>query len=156
MNWTFNANDYDPESQGYHLIPPGKYRVRIEDVEETTSRAGKPMIKMTLKVSGYNSKVWNYVVLDNSTPETIKRANNNLGLIYDSFNIPQGSFNFTEWKGKVGAAEIKNEPDNKQVMRHVLSWFIVRSKQNDLPAWQEKPGGPINPEMMNPDEPLPF
>ena len=151
INWKFNPNNYDPN--GYQLIPPGTYRVRIENAEETTSKTDKPMIKMTLKVSGYDSTVWNYMVFDNSTPEAAKRTDNNLGRIFDSFAITPGDLNLGNWKGKVGAAQIKNEPDNKQVMRHVISWFIIRQEQDKLPAWQEHSAAPINSAMVDSDEP---
>ena len=155
INWKFNPENYDPDSYGYQLIPPGIYRVRIENAEETVSKTtNKPMIKMTLKVSGYKSNVWYYIIMDNSSPEAIKRTDNKLGSVFDSFNIPQ-TLNLQEWKGKVGAAEIKNELDNKNVMRHAVSWFVVRRKQDNLPAWQEHPAAPINSEMLDMDNELP-
>ena len=153
LNWHFNPENYNAE--GYQLIPPGQYRVRIEDAEETQSKTGKPMIKMTLKVNGYNSKLWNYVVLDNTSTEAIARTDNSLGRIYDSFNISQGSMNLQEWKGKVGAAEIKNELDNKQTMRASVKYFIRRKEQDTLPAWQENPSAKVNDEMVDFDSNLP-
>lgn len=153
LNWHYNPANYNAE--GYQLIPPGEYRVRIEDAEETESKTGKPMIKMTLKVSGYNSKIWNYVVLDSTSQEAIARTDNTLGRIYDSFNIPQGNLNLQDWKGKVGAAEIKNEPDNKEVMRASVKYFIQRKKQDTLPAWQENPTVKVNAEMADFESDLP-
>ena len=154
IEWRFNPENYNPN--GYELVPPGDYRVRIENAEEQTSKTGKPMIKMTLKVSGYEGNLWNYMVFDNSTPETHRRTDNNLGRIFDSFGIPQGDMNLENWKGKIGAATIKNEPDNKGTMRAVVSWFIQREKQDSLPMWQEHRAAQVNPEMLNPEEPIPF
>ena len=154
IDWKFNPENYN--ENGYQLIPPGKYRVRIENAEEKMSRTNKPMIKMTLKVSGYNSNVWNYMVFDNSKPEAIQRTDNNLGRIYDSFGIPQGNLNLQDWKGKVGAVEIANELDNKQTMRAVVKWFLRRNEQDNLPPWQEHPTAPIKSEMFDPSEPVPF
>ena len=154
IEWKFNSENYNPNS--YELVPPGDYRVRIENAEEQTSKTGKPMIKMTLKVSGYEGNLWNYMVFDNSTPETHRRTDNNLGRIFDSFGIPQGDMNIENWKGKIGAATIKNEPDNKGTMRAVVSWFIQRDKQDSLPMWQEHRAAQVNPEMLKPEEPIPF
>ena len=154
IEWRFNPENYNPN--GYELVPPGDYRVRIENAEEQTSKTGKPMIKMTLKVSGYEGNLWNYMVFDNSTPETHRRTDNNLGRIFDSFGIPQGDMNLENWKGKIGAATIKNEPDNKGTMRAVVSWFIQREKQDSLPMWQEHRAAQVNPEMLKPEEPIPF
>ena len=154
IEWRFNPENYKPN--GYELVPPGDYRVRIENAEEQTSKTGKPMIKMTLKVSGYEGNIWNYMVFDNSTPETHRRTDNNLGRIFDSFGIAQGDMNLENWKGKIGAATIKNEPDNKGTMRAVVSWFIQREKQDSLPMWQEHRAAQVNPEMLKPEEPIPF
>ena len=154
IEWKFNPENYNPNS--YELVPPGEYRVRIENAEEQTSKTGKPMIKMTLKVSGYEGNLWNYMVFDNSTPETHRRTDNNLGRIFDSFGIAQGDMNLENWKGKIGAATIKNEPDNKGTMRAVVSWFIQREKQDSLPMWQEHRAAQVNPEMLKPEEPIPF
>ena len=154
IEWRFNPENYNPN--GYELVPPGDYRVRIENAEEQTSKTGKPMIKMTLKVSGYEGNLWNYMVFDNSTPETHRRTDNNLGRIFDSFGIAQGDMNLENWKGKIGAATIKNEPDNKGTMRAVVSWFIQREKQDSLPMWQEHRAAQVNPEMLKPEEPIPF
>ncbi len=140
LSWKYNPENYNADGNSYQLVPPGQYRVRIEDAEETISKAsGKDMIKLTLKVSGYEGHIWYYQVLDGSTAEKRRNTDNRLGQIFDSFNIPQGDMNLENWKGKVGAANIKNELDNKETMRAVISWFIQRSKQDELPAWQEHP-----------------
>ena len=49
-DWKYNPDDYKPDS--YTLIPPGEYRVRIEDADERVSQTGKTMFRLTLKVSG--------------------------------------------------------------------------------------------------------
>ena len=155
INWKFNPENYN--ENGYQLIPPGKYRVRIENAEETkTKNTNKTMIKMTLKVSGYDSNVWYYMVFDNSTPEKTQRTDSYLGRIYNSFGIAQGNLNVQDWTGKVGAAEIANELDNKQVMRAVIRWFLRRNEQDNLPPWQEHPAAPVKSEMFDPNEPVPF
>lgn len=157
LKWDYNPDNYNAD--GYQLIPPGKYRVRIDDAEEKVSSTGKDMVKLTLKVSGYNSKIWHYLVLDGSSPEAKARTDDKLGRLFDSFNIPQGDMNEGNWKGKVGAAEIKNEPDNKGTMRAVVSWFIKRKEQDELPNWQEQATAKINSEMVDFDSgesPVPF
>lgn len=155
ISWQFNPEEYNPNR--FELVPPGEYRVRIEDAEEQTSRdKGYPMIKMTLKVSGYEGSIWHYMVFMGDTPDRVRITNDNLGRIFDSFNIPQGDTNPEHWKGKVGAASIKNEPDNKGNMRATVSFFIQRAKQDELPAWQEHRAARIEPEMVKPNEPIPF
>ena len=119
------------------------------------SKTGKPMVKMKLKVSGYNGYIWKYVVLDSTSPEAVARTDDRLGRIFDSFNIPVGSMNLEDWKGKVGAAEIKNEPNDKGTQRAEVNWFIRRNEQRELPAWQEHPVAKVNPEMADLEDELP-
>ena len=154
IEWKFNAGDYNPDR--FEVVPPGKYRVRIEEAEEQTSKSGYPMIKLMLKVSGRRGSVWHYMVFMNDSAEHKRMTNDNLGRIFDSFGIPQGDLNLEHWKGKVGAASIKNEPDNKGVQRAVVGYFIQREMQDELPAWQERPAAKIAPEMIEPDSPIPF
>ncbi len=154
IEWRFNPEDYNPNR--FELVPPGDYRVRIENAEEQTSKSGYPMIRMTLKVSGYNGSIWHYMVFMNDNPDRIRMTNDNLGRIFDSFGIQAGDLNLEHWKGKVGAAAIKNEPDNKGNMRASVNYFIQREKQNNLPMWQEHRTTQMNPEMVSPDEPIPF
>ena len=134
MKWTFDANQYDA-NKTFELIPVGDHRVRIETVEEQISKnTGYEMCKLTLSASGYGSKLFHYVVFMPDRPEI---TNQNLGTIFDSFGIQQGNMNIYEWQGKVGAARVKHEQyDGKPQAK--IAYFLLRSKQDDLPPWQEK------------------
>lgn len=134
MKWTFDANQYDA-NKTFELIPVGDHRVRIETVEEQISKnTGYEMLKLTLSVSGYGSKLFHYVVF---MPDRSEITNQNLGTIFDSFGIQQGNMNIYEWQGKVGAARVKHEQyDGKPQAK--IAYFLLQSKQDDLPPWQEK------------------
>jgi hypothetical protein len=134
MKWTFDANQYDA-NKTFELIPVGDHRVRIETVEEQISKnTGYEMFKLTLSASGYGSKLFHYVIFMPDRPEI---TNQNLGTIFDSFGIQQGNMNIYEWQGKVGAARVKHEQyDGKPQAK--IAYFLLRSKQDDLPPWQEK------------------
>lgn len=134
IRWKFDANQYDP-NKSFELIPVGDHRVRIETVEEQISKnTGYEMFKLTLSASGYGSKLFHYVVFMPDRPEI---TNQNLGTIFDSFGIQQGNMNIYEWQGKVGAARVKHEQyDGKPQAK--IAYFLLRSKQDDLPPWQEK------------------
>lgn len=134
MKWTFDANQYDA-NKTFELIPVGDHRVRIETVEEQISKnTGYEMFKLTLSASGYGSKLFHYVVFMPDRPEI---TNQNLGTIFDSFGIQQGNMNIYEWQGKVGAVRVKHEQyDGKPQAK--IAYFLLRSKQDDLPPWQEK------------------
>lgn len=133
INWKFDANQYDP-NKSFELIPVGDHRVRIETVEEQTSKSGNDMLRLTLSVSGYGSKLFHYIVFMPDKPEI---TNQSLGSVFDSFGITPGDMNFYGWQWRVGAARVKHEQyDGKPQAK--IAYFLLRSKQGDLPPWQEK------------------
>lgn len=147
LKWNYDHQDY--LNGGFKPVPPGKYRVRIDNAEEATSKSGRDMIKMTLDVSGQSGKVYYYMVF---LPEYKETTNKRLGDIYMSFDIEQGHLEPVYWVGKVGAAQISIEMrEGKE--RNVVDFFIPRAEQGALPPWQEKDkaraGGVINPDMMD-------
>lgn len=158
-DWKYNPDEYNPNR--FELIPPGDYRVRIEECEEKYSQTGKDMYKLTLAVSGYSAHIWYYLVFDSSNEETRKYTNQRLGSVYDSFSIPKGNLNPNDWKGKTGGARIKNRLYNDE-MRAEISYFLTRKKVDTLPAWQEGNStaakapspefGDFNPQPFNPEE----
>lgn len=131
VNWNFNAADYEETS--FKPIPVGDHRVRIQSAEEQTSGSGRPMIKLVLEVSGYNSTVWHYIVFMVDNP---KLTNQKLGEFWDSFGIQQGNLNVQSWVGKVGAAKVKHEDYNGE-SNAKIAYFIKKDRQDKLPAWQE-------------------
>ena len=78
-----------------------------------------------------------YRFLVTSTPQFIQWTNNKLGRIYDSFDIPAGSMDTSEWEGKVGGALIDNETDNNGTLRARLKYFLKREEVLTLPFWNE-------------------
>jgi hypothetical protein len=138
INWQFDSNDYSEQS--FKPIPVGDHRVRIAEAVEQTSQAGNPMIKLVLNVSGYNSKIWHFIVLN---PEKKEITNQRLGELWNSFGIQQGNFNLQSWVGKVGAAKVKHE-DYKGEPSAKIAYFINKDRQDKLPAWQEPNSGNSN------------
>ena len=132
----YDANKYDPTT-AFEAPPVGKYRVRVEETEAQTSKNGNNMIKVTLSISGHPGRIFHYFV-DN---EYLQR---NIDPFFDSFGIRPGDFNILNWRGKVGAAYIKHELYN-DTPQAKISYFILKSKQGDLPAWQEKGAAPASP-----------
>ena len=130
-NWNFNPNDY--QERDFTLIPEGNYRVRINDVVEKVFRSGKEGYEIVLDVSGYNSKLWFYLVLNK---DDVKQTNQNIGAFFNSFGITGNQMGTgKQWIGKVGAARVKHEEYNGQTSAKV-QYLISRSKQDSLPAWQ--------------------
>ena len=149
MLWDkYNPDDFSEDNYG--LIPEGKHRVRIENAEEAVSHAGNNMIKLTLSVSGYKAKLWNYIVLNGTTPEQIKITNRKLGAIFNSFDIVEGNMHLSDWRGCVGGAQVRHTKDNDDNDRAEVQYFLYRKEVNKLPAWQEAgTQGNIDPDMMD-------
>lgn len=117
-----NWDDYEREETA--RLEAGCYRVEIVDVEETKSRAGNPMIVVTIKPNGSNIKIKHYIVKN-------KYFNRNMTDFFDSFNIDEGDFKFVGWIGAVGAAKLK-EGESGYLK---VAWFIRKDKAETLPAW---------------------
>lgn len=67
------------------------------------------MVKLTLEISGYSSKVWHYIKLDADKPES---TNKSLGDLFDSFGIANGDMETNHWIGKVGGVRIMHDTYN--------------------------------------------
>ena len=135
MEWNFNAADYKEIS--FEAIPVGDYRVRIEDAQETKSKSDNDMIKVTLSISGKNSKLFHNITFLTDNPQM---TNQKLGEFWESFGIQMGNLNIATWKGKVGACRVKHEMYNGENQAKV-SYFRNRKEQEKLPAWVEPGNG---------------
>jgi len=131
INWTFNENEY--VAQEYSIIPVGDHRVRIEDVIVKQSKAGNDMFEITLAVSGHNSRLWFYLVLDRSDS---KKTNQKIGTFFESFGITDNNLDhYRGWVGKVGAVRVKHEEYNGNTSAKV-AFCLSRKNQEKLPAAQ--------------------
>lgn len=156
IQWNFNADDY--QEKDFEIVPIGDHRVRIKDAEETTSKNGNDMIKLTLEVSGHSSLLWYYLVFTADNPQ---RVNQKLGQIFSSFGITPGDMNVENWKGKVGAVNVKHElymGENRAAVRY----FLAKKDQGKMPAWSDPAGrasvtggGSYDPVNVSDDD-LPF
>ncbi len=143
-NWNYDAKDYNPDGH-FTPIAPGDYRVRIEEAEETTSKAGNEMFKLTLAVSGKKIKLWFYIVFpqpdDPKFAEKKQMTNQKLGELWESFNLKVGDMNILNWRGKVGAARVKQEMNQqKGEIQNAISYFLTRKRQEGLAPWSEPDG----------------
>ena len=142
-NWTFDANQY--EEQDFSIIPAGDHRVRIADVEEKVSKGGNEMYEITFEVSGHNSKLWFYLVLDQSDP---KKTNQRIGDFFNSFGITGHALGTgKQWIGKVGAVRVKHEEYNGNMSAKV-AFVLNRKNQEKLPpakfaSTAAAPGQPV-------------
>lgn len=158
-NWKYNPDDY--VEQEFTTIPAGDHRVRINDVTPKTFSSGNEGFEITLDVSGYNSKLWFYLVLDASDT---KKTNQRIGQFFESFDI--GDFDLSHyrgWIGKIGGVRVKLEPYNGE-NRPKVAFCLARRNQDKLPPWKgdtqavpaqnAAPAG--NFRELKDDEELPF
>ena len=132
MAWIFNPNDY--EEKDFAPIPAGEHRVRIEDVVYKTFKSGNPGYEITMDVSGQASKVWFYLVLDESNRA---QTNQRIGEFFDSFGITgTGMGSGKQWVGSVGAGRIKHDEYNGKTSAKV-AYLIGRNRQDKLAPWKE-------------------
>ena len=108
-------------------LEPGDYRVEITAVEETESKAGNPMIVVTVRPNGSNINIKHYIVKN-------QYFNRNMTDFFDSFNIDDGDFTLPTWIGAVGAARLK-EDDQGYLKVH---YFIKKDRAEKLPPWEGK------------------
>lgn len=126
--WNFDPSMY--EEKDFATIPAGDHRVRITDVVETVSKNNNDMYEITLEVSGYNSRLWYYLVLDKSDA---KKTNQRIGDFFNSFGIADHTLGSgKQWVGKVGAVKVKHEEYNGSMSAKV-AFVINRKAQDKLP-----------------------
>ena len=152
--WTFDPSMY--EEQDFQMIPAGDHRVRITDVVEKVSKNGNEMYEITLEVSGYNSRLWHYLVLDRNDP---KKTNQRIGDFFNSFGIADHHLGSgKQWIGKVGAVRVKHEEYNSSMTAKV-AFLINKKNQDKLPpakfSGSAAPATNFQPTTVNPAD-LPF
>lgn len=130
FNWDFQAEHHAPT---YEALPEGDYRVRIAAAEKVMSASGKPMLKITLDVSGHPQTLWHYIVFLADRPEI---TNRNLTSFFEGFGIPLGNFVLASYVGKCGGAHIIEDTYNEKKTNKVR-YFLSPNKTAELPAWQE-------------------
>lgn len=142
INWNYDSSQYSESN--FQLIPEGDHRCRIEEVTEKTFKSKKNGLEITLTISGYNSRVWFYLVFNPDNPE---QTNQNIGSIFNSFGIADHNLNhYPTWVGKVGACRIKHEEWQGEKSAKV-KFFIsqANAQKKNLPAWKEPTVGGTAP-----------
>lgn len=125
MNWNFNPSEYT--SRDFALIPEGDHKVRINSVVEKVFSTGNEGFEIMLDVSGFNSKLWYYLVLD---PKESAKTNQRLGMFFDSFDIHDYNLSrYNDWIGRDGAVRVKHSLYNGNKSANVV--FCLSRKQQD-------------------------
>jgi hypothetical protein len=128
--WEYDGSKYRKDD--YELIPEGEYPVKIREARETTSRNGNPMITMKLNVVDmpqYGTLYYN-VTFDPTYPGM---TNQQLGRIFDSFDITPGNLDTYTWVGCEGVARVKHGEYNGK-MRGEVRTFAPREDDGNVNA----------------------
>ena len=150
IHWNYNPSQY--KEQDYSIIPEGDHRVRINAVKERTFNSGNQGFEITLDVSGHNSKIWYYLVIN---PANSEQTNQRLGSFFNSFGITNTNLEAChQWVGKVGAARVVHEAYNGSQSAKVR-FFLSQNKQGKLPPWQGNTA-PVPQHIEINDDDLPF
>ena len=125
-----NWDDYRREEREPEAKVTGKQRCVIAAVEEATSKAGNPMIVITVRPSGCRFTVRSWLVKNDS-------FNRNATAFFDAFpEIGDGNFNFLEWVGAEGAAMF-GEDENGYLK---IKYWLSPERAASLPPFEgEKP-----------------
>lgn len=124
------AWNYERTESEFERVQEGTHRIRIRSVEKRTAQSGREMLSFQFNVSGTNALLFYNIVFLEDRPEI---TNRNLTQFFDSFaDIPDGNFNFAEWIGKAGAAEVSYNEDGFANLK-----FIPKRRQANLPAWKD-------------------
>ena len=124
MAWKFERTENE-----FQQIPAGDHRVVIESAEKAQSKAGNDMLVIKLRVSGYQSMLWHYIVFMDEHPEITNRK---LTELFDSFGIEDGNFNLASYVGKAGAAHVKIDDQGYSK----VGYFLKKDKADKLPPWK--------------------
>lgn len=147
MIYNYDPNKYDPKA-AYALIPEGPKRLMVEEVEETTSKSGKAMIKVVFAVVGTNSKLYKYFVDGDGFQRSIDPFFESCGIDYrTALNDP------TKWVGARGACVVKHVT-NKQTgrLQAEINKFLSRQEQAELSGG----GGQVAPAPQQTHDEPPF
>lgn len=129
--WNYDPSQY--KENDFPIIPVGDYRARIADVVEKRFSSGNEGYEITLDINGYSSKMWFYLVLDNSNPAN---TNQRIGDFFNSFGITSPAMGSgKQWIGSVGAVRIKHE-EYQGENRAKVAYCLARSRQDKLPPWK--------------------
>lgn len=159
INWEFDPSNV--EERSFEPLPPGDYRVRIEDVEQGEGKY--EYYKVTLKVSRDNRRLWYYLSFMTGKSKNGKDlkaiTDTNLHNLWNSFGIDEGDLDYNHWIGKVGACRVKHEMYNGEPQARV-SYFISKDRQDKLPPWSEEPAMKIDDDFTllddDEDDEIPF
>lgn len=136
-------DDYRREERKPENKVTGKLRCVIVDVEEGVSKAGNPMITISVRPSGCNFKVRNWLVKNDN-------FNSNAAKFFDAFpEIQDGNFNFVEWIGAEGAA---NFVEDENGYLKIKDWVFPRQAEFLPPFEGDKPAKVQVTKLDDPEE----
>lgn len=141
-----NAFDWDDfiedDSEGFSLLEPGEYEYVVTDYEKTRSKAGNPVIILTLEIGdpiGSKTNLKEYVTLIPGLEWKISQVLRSLGLKKRGEKVPLRVFEKS--KGRTGRCEIivetkKDQSDpTKTYTNNKIKRFLDPPSQTEDFSW---------------------
>lgn len=136
--FAFNPDDY--EERSFEPLPVGRYRVRIDNVDQKMSKNGNPYWQLELAISGDNRKIWHNITF---LKDNMKATGDTLKKFFAAFGITDYDLNhWHQWAGRTGGVKTKIRPAEGQYeARAGVHFFLSPEETSKLPAWQEPSNG---------------
>ena len=96
-------NDYVPVEDERFDVEDGRHRVRIDGVEQITTKNGRRAIEITLAVAGSKNRVPYFDCIFEG-----EYFNKKATRVFDAFRIPRANWNFNSWLKKTADAEFEH------------------------------------------------
>jgi hypothetical protein len=107
--------------------------VRIEKVEETTSKKSQPMLVVELAIAQASITFRHYIVEN-------EYFDGNMTKFFDCFSIPRGNFEFQRWIHRTGKAHIaKGQPRAGGKSFWEVAYLIVEKPGQSAPRANPAP-----------------
>jgi len=132
----YDVSGSDPEKAkgGGAFVPPqpGVYKAKINEIDQTESKAGNPMLKVTSKVTDkkFNGALlFDYIVLNEASEWKLDQFLQAMGIA--TTKKRKGSVDLDELIGKGFKVRVKGETYNDEYQARVGAYLLFDEDQDD-------------------------
>ncbi len=154
---TFNFQPKtDEEIEKMNLLPDGKYRFTVRNAEETVSKSGNSMVKLTLEVYGHDGGsafIIDYLVASDNMAWKVKHFCDAVKLLEE---YQKGTLVVQNIIRLEGYATITTEKQSDYPARNKVKDYSATKEPTKNNTLTEKKGDPNKPLEIIEDEDLPF
>tara|TARA_Y100001973_G_C5195752_1_gene334138 strand:- start:867 stop:1319 length:453 start_codon:yes stop_codon:yes gene_type:complete len=149
-----NKYGYDPDASyggdnDYSPVPPGKYNLQVQSMEERTTKSGGLALSMTAQIIGGQGhagrKIWHSFNVKNNSPKAVEIGMQQLHRLVVASGVNKNWQGLHEFNGKVFVADLEVEQREGFSARNVIKRFS---------KYEGNAGAP--PSSLPPDFSVPF